>query len=115
MRCLDAPPVDYIEGLLRRSAHLLGLPWHVIRSSTLAIPAHITGQDRILAIAAAIGARRHVNPPGGRALYDPARFTAAGVELCFLPEHQDNSASILARLLQEPQDTLAAESKPTRG
>ncbi len=109
VRCLDDAPVDYIEGLLRRSAHLLGLPWRVIRSSTLAIPAHITGQERILAIAAAVGARRYVNPPGGRALYDPARFAAAGVELRFLPEHQGNPASILARLLQEAPDAVAAE------
>ena len=109
VRQIDGSPIDTIEHLLRQSADLLGLPWRAVRSSTLGIPAEVTGQDRILAITAAVGARRYVNPPGGRALYDPARFAAAGVELRFLPEHVGSYASILARLLQEPPGQVAAE------
>ncbi len=106
---LDTYPVDYIESLLALCAHRLGLPWRSIRSSSLQIPAELTGQDRILAITTAVGARRYVNAPGGRALYDPVRFAAAGVTLRFLSDYQGSYASILARLLEEPGDEIAAE------
>ena len=106
---LDTAPIDYIERLLAQFAERLGLPWRSIRSSSLMIPAHLTGQERILAITAAVGARRYLNPPGGRALYDPARFAAAGVTLRFLPDYEGSFASILARLLEEPAGDITAE------
>lgn len=106
---LDNLPVDYIESLLALCASRLGLPWRSIRSSSLRIPAELTGQDRILAITAAVGARCYVNASGGRGLYDPARFAAAGVKLRFLSEYEGSYASILARLLEEPAVAIAAE------
>ena len=109
LRDTTGTPVDYIERLLARAAALLGLGWRAMRSSSLGIPASVTGEDRILAIAAAVGARRYVNAPGGRALYDPARFAAAGMELRFLPNYDGSHASILARLLAESPDRVAAE------
>ncbi len=109
LRSLDDTPVGYIERLLQHCAGLLGLPWRSVRSSSLGIPPELAGQERILAIAAALGARRYVNPPGGRALYDPALFAAKGVELRFLPDYMGNAASILARLLGEAPSEVAAE------
>jgi WbqC-like protein len=106
---VSGTPLDYIERLLARCAAGLGLPWRVLRSSTLGIPPELPGQERILAIAAALGARRYVNPPGGRKLYDHTRFAAAGVELRFLPDHHGSFVSILARLLTEPPAAVAAE------
>jgi len=42
----------------------------------------ITGPgDWALRISEAMGARTYVNPPGGEGLFDPAAFTAAGIEL----------------------------------
>lgn len=109
VRDMSVPPLDYIERLLARSAAALELPWRALRSSSLAIPAEVTGQDRIIAIAQALGAAQYVNAPGGRALYDPDRFLAAGLQLRFLPDYQGGYASILARLLQEPAEAVAEE------
>jgi WbqC-like protein family len=106
---VSGTPLDYIERLLARCGAALGLPWRVRRSSTLDIPPELSGQERILAIVAALGARHYVNPPGGRNLYDCARFAAAGVELRFLPDYQGPVESILARLLTEPAAAVAAE------
>jgi hypothetical protein len=99
-------PVDYIEGLLHDIAAYLGLRWNVMRSSALNVPAELHGQDRILEIARRLGARRYVNAPGGRGLYDPAAFRDASVELDFLPEYPGPTASILSRLLMEERDDL---------
>jgi hypothetical protein len=102
-------PVDYIEQLLQRATLALGLPWRAFRSSRLGIPPGITGQDRILAISKALGAATYVNPPGGRPLYDPARFAAQGVALRFLTDYRGSLASILERLLAEPAEAVMAE------
>jgi len=42
------------------------------------------GQDRILEICAREGATSYINLPGGRSLYDPKSFAAAGIALHFL-------------------------------
>ncbi|WP_334164427.1 WbqC family protein [Phenylobacterium sp.] len=109
VRDVRGAPLDYIERLLALAARALGLPWRVLRSSSLEIAAELRGQDRILAIAQAVGARRYVNPPGGRELYQHDRFAGAGVELRFLTDYEGSYASILARLLQEPAQAVADE------
>jgi hypothetical protein len=95
--------------LLKRIAVYLGLQWNVIRSSSLQISAELRGQDRILEIARRLGARRYVNAPGGRALYDPQRFADNGIELCFLDDYPGSRISILNRLLAEARDCLAMD------
>lgn len=109
VRDVCGAPLDYIERLLALAAGALGLPWRVLRSSSLEIPPDVRGQERILAIARAVGARRYVNPPGGRELYQHERFADAGVELRFLSDYEGGYASILARLLQEPAQAVADE------
>ena len=106
--CTD-DPVDYIERLLKCIVNHLGLPWNVIRSSTLNLPPSLRGQYRILEIARQLGARRYVNAPGGRSLYDPVGFSNAGIDLCFLPEYQGSNVSILERLIDEDRDELARD------
>lgn len=109
LRDVDGSPVDYIERLLERTVAYLGLPWRVTRSSTLGLPSSVRGQDRILEIARRLGARRYVNAPGGRDLYDPGAFAEAGIELSFLPDYAGPSSSILTRILQEDRDDLARD------
>lgn len=109
VRDVEGAPLDYIERLLEMAARALGLPWRVLRSSSLAIPPDVRGQERILAIAQAVGARRYVNPPGGRELYQHDSFAEAGVELRFLSDYEGGYASILSRLLQEPAQAVADE------
>lgn len=106
---LSGTPLDVIEGLLKLTAELLGLPWRTIRSSSLGLPANLRGQDRILAIARELGADCYLNPPGGRDLYQPAAFDAAGLALRFLPDHVGSYASIASRLPVEPAAAIAAE------
>jgi WbqC-like protein family len=107
LRNVQGHPVDYLEHLLKCVVDHLGIPWNVIRSSTLNLPSSLRGQDRILEIARRLGARRYVNAPGGRDLYDPASFADAGIDLCFLPEYQGPSVSILERMIDEDHDQLA--------
>lgn len=100
-------PVEYLERLLREIVSCLGLRWHTIRSSSLDLPDSLRGQDRIIEIARRLGATRYINAPGGRALYEPERFAAAGIELRFLEPYPGSSSSILQRMLEEDRQLLA--------
>lgn len=100
-------PVDYLERLLRAIVTHLGLRWQVVRSSTLDVPEVVRGQDRIIEIARRLGAVRYVNAPGGRALYEPERFRAAGIELRFLDDYRGPWSSTLQRVLEEDRQSLS--------
>lgn len=99
-------PVDYITGLMETACGLLELPWNVVRSSSLDIPADLRGQDRILEIARRLGATRYVNAPGGVDLYDAATFAKSGIELAFLDPWNGPGGSILQRLADDDPGTL---------
>lgn len=98
--------VDYIVSTLAFVARHLGLPWTVIRSSSLEVPESFRGQDRIIEIARRVGTRRYINPPGGRDLYDGEAFARQGMALDFLPSYSGRGGSILGRLLAEDRDAL---------
>lgn len=98
--------VDYIVSTLAFVARHLGLPWTVIRSSSLEVPESFRGQDRIIEIARRVGTRRYINPPGGRDLYDAEAFARQGMALDFLPSYSGPGGSILGRLLAEDRDAL---------
>jgi hypothetical protein len=102
-------PADYILETLCVAVDGLGLPRNIIRSSSLGLPSPLHGQDRILEIARRVGAKRYVNAPGGRALYEAEEFDRAGIELSFLPAYPGKSSSILSRLATEDRDAIAAE------
>ena len=73
------------------------------------VPDSIRGQDRIIEIARRLGALRYVNAPGGRTLYEPRRFEAAGIELQFLDDYRGPWSSILQRVLEEDRQSLSDE------
>jgi len=100
-------PVEYLERLLHEIVSWLGLRWHTIRSSSLDLPDSLHGQDRIIEIARRLGATHYINAPGGRDLYDPERFAAAGIELRFLDHYPGPSSSILHRILEEDRQSLS--------
>lgn len=106
---VNGKPVDYLVGLLEITCKELGFPFRTVRSSTLGIDPSLKGQDRILAIARALGANTYVNPPGGKDLYDPATFSVAGITLKFLAPYEGPSWSILHRLLTENARQLAED------
>src|SRR4051794_29427050 len=81
---VSGSPVSYLERLLEQVVRYLALPWRVLRSSTLGMPAGLRGQDRILEVARQLGATHYVNTPGGTGLYDVDAFAEAGIQLHFL-------------------------------
>jgi hypothetical protein len=109
LRVVDRPPVPYLVGLLECAAKLLRLPWNIVRSSSLGIGQEFHGQERIIEIARRLGARRYVNASGGRALYDPKAFDAAGIELRFLSNYVGTAWSILWRLACEEAPSLGKD------
>jgi hypothetical protein len=80
-----------------------------VRTSDLDLEPGLTGQDRVLAAATALGADRYVNLEGGRSLYDPSAFASRGIELQVLPDWQGSRWSILQRILSEPEDAVAQD------
>jgi hypothetical protein len=98
---IDGSMVDYLERTLKDTAQFLGIRWNAIRSSELGI-AGLKAQDRILEICKRLGATHYLNAPGGKALYQPEAFAAAGVELEFLPEWTGSYMSVLEDLRIEP-------------
>lgn len=109
VRRVEGTPVAYIEGLLEEAARLMGLPWNVVRSSSLEAPESLRAQDRILEIARRLGASRYLNAPGGRELYDAEAFAAAGIELAFLEPWTGAGGSILQRLADDDTAELARQ------
>ena len=101
--------VGHLEAGLRTVATLLGLPARVLRSSSLAVDPALRGQDRILAVAQVRGATHYLNAPGGRALYDAASFSAAGIALEFLPPYPGPHAHLLPALLREAPEAIRAD------
>lgn len=109
LRDVRGTPLEYIERLLEITVTYCGLPWRTVRSSSLNVPPEFRGQDRILEIARRLGASRYVNASGGRELYDPAVFDAAGIELRFLADYAGPNASILQRMLSDARGDLVQD------
>jgi hypothetical protein len=99
---------DYLCGQLAELSSMLGVSRPILRSSTLGIAAELHRQDRVLAIARALGATRYVNSPGGLELYDPQAFADSGIELKFLTPFSGPMDSILALLPTLPVRDVAA-------
>lgn len=99
-------PLDFIEANMRAVAGVLGISTPLIRSSTLAVPRDTTGQGRVRDIAAACGATRYLNPPGGRPLYDAAFFAEAGMALEFLAPYRGAHVHLLHALGHVPRADL---------
>jgi hypothetical protein len=88
---------------------VLGLRCSLRRSSSLGIAPALRGQERILAIAGALGATHYLNSPGGRDLYSAGRFAEAGVALEFLPDYDGPHRFLLPALLRESAADLRAD------
>jgi WbqC-like protein family len=113
LRDVSGSPVSYLERLLEQVLRYLALPWRVMRSSALGIPAALRGQDRILEIARLLGATHYVNTPGGTGLYNVEAFAAAGIQLHFLAPYPGPSCSILSRIVAEDPEELADDIRMT--
>ncbi len=69
---------------LLQVCNYLGLSpqWHF--SSDLHKDNQLRGQDKVLAICAELGAKRYINVPGGKALYDRGAFENHDIKLSFI-------------------------------
>ena len=75
---------EYLRHSLVVTAAHLEIRTPIVVSSTVAIDHGLKSQEKVIALCQALGATRYVNFAGGRALYSPAAFTAAGIELKFI-------------------------------
>lgn len=98
----DANVARFNENLLRGLAQSLGLECSFCRSSELELSDGLRGEERIIDIAQRVGARRYINPIGGRPLYQSENFEAAGVELRFL------RTQVEGQVLGDKQEQLSA-------
>lgn len=101
----ELPPVEYIIESMKQTCEKLGLPFNVIRSSSLNISPDLHGVYRILEICKRLGAKQYINSPGGRHLYEESWPNKSGVQLKFLPGYQGSHIGIGRRLERErPED-----------
>ena len=71
---------EFNQFLIRLIAReILGIPVHFLSSSEL--PVHGVGQDRVLALLAAVGATTYISGPAGKHYLDERRFSDAGIKL----------------------------------
>lgn len=78
---------DYISHSLKEVCAHLDIRTPLIVSSSLDFDNTLRGEEKVLAICAALGADYYLNPIGGTELYDRAEFAAKGVQLQFLKTH----------------------------
>jgi len=88
---VESVALDPDENVARKNAlgfmrvfEYLGLQREWSLASRHALPSELRAQQRILALCEREGATMYVNAAGGRALYEPDVFAAAGIELRFL-------------------------------
>jgi hypothetical protein len=88
---VESVALDPDENVARKNAlgfmrvfEYLGVQREWSFSSRHALPSELRAQQRILALCELEGATVYVNAAGGRALYEPDAFEAAGIELRFL-------------------------------
>jgi hypothetical protein len=78
------PLAIFLHYQLARMAAYIGLDVRIEKTSSVYPKEGRTGQDRILDICGREGADSYLNLRGGRDLYDPAAFSALGIELLFV-------------------------------
>ena len=74
----------YLHHALRQCCEHLGLTTPLRVSSTVPIDHGLKNQDKVIALAKAVGATTYVNAIGGLDLYDQATFRDQGLELQFI-------------------------------
>jgi len=80
----DANLFAFLRHALATSSAHLGLTTPVRISSSIEIDHGLKGQQRVIALSNAVGAKTYVNAIGGQSLYDQAEFRAHGLELKFI-------------------------------
>lgn len=79
---------DYIHNSVLECCRFLGIGTRIVPSSSFDIDPGLKAEQRVLALAKAVGANVYVNAIGGQQLYSREDFLASGVELKFLKSHE---------------------------
>lgn len=74
----------YLSRTISLVGSVLDIVTEIIPTSRAFPKKTLKGQDRILDICKQLGAQRYINLPGGKELYDFAKFKSEGIELEFL-------------------------------
>lgn len=101
--------VDYICSLLKYFAEYLDISWNVIKSSSLGLPDHLRGADRIIEIVKRLDGTHYLNASGGHNLYNMEHFAENGLTLQFLPEYSGCNISILNRVLNDKREAILCD------
>nr|WP_275983035.1 WbqC family protein [Propionivibrio soli] len=80
----DANLFGYLHHAIEKSARHLGIGTPIRVSSTVPIDHALKGQDKVIALCAAVGADTYVNPPGGVDLYSGDAFREKDIDLKFI-------------------------------
>lgn len=102
---------DFLVETLKLACDMMRISHRIMFSSELAVPKELKGQERIIEICRKLGAKKYLNAPGGRELYDASVFTANDLELEFLEPYGGSFASILDRLQWESPEEVGREVK----
>lgn len=98
--------IDYLGAGLKLVAELLELQVTISRSSSLDIAPDLSGQERVIAVAKAVGATKYLNSPGGRSIYTAEAFERSGLRLSFLPEYAGRFFHLLPALMTFPSGSI---------
>jgi hypothetical protein len=108
---------EYLAKSIAQVAKFMGVETEIIPTSRIFPKGNLKGSERIIDLCKRAGAAEYINPPGGRELYDPRDFHAAGIELSILcPQLVDlpllsgvsdgTVLSILDMLMLNPRPTV---------
>jgi len=75
---------EYLQHSLIVTASYLEIRTPIVVSSTVTVDHRLKSEQKVIAICRSLGADRYVNFVGGRELYSPAAFAAAGLDLKFI-------------------------------
>jgi hypothetical protein len=84
VRCEQSNLFSYLRHALLTARDHLGIRTAVRTSSDVDIDHSLKSQDRVIALARALGAKTYINPIGGADLYSKEVFANHGLELAFL-------------------------------
>jgi WbqC-like protein family len=84
VRFNEANLFDYLHYSIVAVCRHLGISTEIRRSSEIPVDHQLKGQDKVLALCEAVGARTYINSVGGRELYARETFQVRNIELLFI-------------------------------
>ena len=95
----DRTVLGYLGDQIRDVCAYLEINTKIIKSSDIPNFERVNGENRIIQICKALGAKSYLNASGGVGLYSPEKFLKNGIELKFLPTYVGNTESILEQIV----------------